>query len=93
VEIEENIRRLRHHALLALWCGNNELEQGLVADKWTITTMSWDDYSQLFYQSISQKVTALDPETDYWPGSPHNPYEDHNYWNDPRYGDAHIWDV
>ncbi|MCX7934369.1 MAG: hypothetical protein N3A66_03820, partial [Planctomycetota bacterium] len=31
-EAEDNVRRLRHHACLALWCGNNELEQGLVGD-------------------------------------------------------------
>ena len=28
VEAVENVRRLRHHAALALWCGNNEMEQG-----------------------------------------------------------------
>ncbi len=32
-EAEYNVRRLRHHPCIALWCGNNELEQGLVADK------------------------------------------------------------
>jgi beta-mannosidase len=26
IEVEENIKRLRHHASLALWCGNNEME-------------------------------------------------------------------
>ena len=25
-EIIDNVRRLRHHASLALWCGNNEME-------------------------------------------------------------------
>ncbi len=34
-EAEDNVRRIRHHASLALWCGNNELEQGLVGDEWT----------------------------------------------------------
>ncbi|MEP6987755.1 MAG: glycoside hydrolase family 2 protein, partial [Chloroflexota bacterium] len=28
-EAEDNIRRLRHHACMALWCGNNEIEQGM----------------------------------------------------------------
>ena len=28
VEAEENIKRLRHRASLALWCGNNEMEAG-----------------------------------------------------------------
>ena len=30
-EIEENVRRIRHHACLALWCGNNEME-GMIYD-------------------------------------------------------------
>jgi beta-mannosidase len=34
VEAVENVRRLRHHASLALWCGNNEMEQGWVEWQW-----------------------------------------------------------
>jgi beta-mannosidase len=92
-EAKDNVRRLRHHACLALWCGNNELEQGLVHDTWTDWAMSWDDYGKLFDQLLPQVVAELDPDTDYWPGSPHTPYEDRSYWNDPRWGDAHIWDI
>lgn len=92
-EAIDNIRRLRHHASMALWCGNNELEQGLVQDKWTKYAMSWDDYGELFDRLLPRLVAELDPETDYWPSSPHTPLKDRNYWNDPRSGDAHIWDV
>ncbi|MBT4498484.1 MAG: hypothetical protein HOC74_12215, partial [Gemmatimonadetes bacterium] len=46
-EAEDNVRRLRHHPSIALWCGNNELEQGLVGDEWTERTMSWEDYGKL----------------------------------------------
>ncbi len=28
IEVEENMQRLRHRASLALWCGNNEMEEG-----------------------------------------------------------------
>ncbi|UCG23833.1 MAG: glycoside hydrolase family 2 protein, partial [Chloroflexota bacterium] len=92
-EARDNIRRLRHHACLALWCGNNELEQGLVYDKWTEWAMSWDDYGKLFDQLLPELVNELDPETAYWPGSPHTPHDDRREWNDPRWGDAHIWEV
>ena len=34
VEVTENIRRLRHRASLALWCGNNEMEWGWVDWGW-----------------------------------------------------------
>jgi beta-mannosidase len=33
-EVIENVRRLRHHACLALWCGNNEMEQGWESWGW-----------------------------------------------------------
>jgi len=92
-EARHQVRRLRHHASLALWCGNNELEQGLVAEQWTDHTMSWADYSLLFDQRLAEIVAQLDPETDYWPGSPHSPYGDRADWNNPKWGDAHIWDV
>ena len=35
IEIEENVRRLRHHACLALWCGNNEIEWFWESRGWT----------------------------------------------------------
>jgi beta-mannosidase len=92
-EAEEQIRRLRHHASLALWCGNNELEQGLVGDKWTNYCMSWEDYGRLYDQMLPEIVARLDPQTDYWPSSPHTPVGNRTYFNDPKSGDAHIWDV
>jgi beta-mannosidase len=93
VEARQQIKRLRHHPSLALWCGNNELEQGLVGEDWSDTTMSWADYSELYDKSLAELVAELDPETDYWPGSPHSPHGDRRDWNNPRWGDAHIWDV
>jgi beta-mannosidase len=87
------VRQLRHHACLALWCGNNELEQGLVQDSWNPWAMSWADYGKLFDDQLPKLVAKLDPDTAYWPSSPHTPYDDRRDWNDPRWGDAHIWDV
>src|SRR5690606_14076975 len=40
LEAIDNVKRLRHHACLALFCGNNEIEQGLASEDWTPTTMS-----------------------------------------------------
>lgn len=92
-EAADNVRRLRHHACLALWCGNNELEQGLVGAEWTRKTMSWADYVPLFDQALPEIVARLDPDTDYWPASPHSPLGNREDWNNPRWGDAHIWEV
>ena len=91
-EAEDNVRRLRHHACLALWVGNNELEQGLVGDEWTTGTMSWADYDKLFEGLLPDVVKRLDPERDYWPGSPHSPSNRRDF-NNPNEGDAHLWSV
>lgn len=92
-EAEEQVRRLRHHACLALWCGNNEMEQGLVSEDWTPWSMSWQDYGRVFDELLPAIIAQLDPQTDYWPSSPHTPIGDRKQWNDPTSGDAHIWDV
>ena len=93
VEAEQNVKRIRHHACLALWCGNNELEQGLVSAEWTNRTMSWADYKPLFDELLPEIVAQIDPQTDYWPSSPHSPCGDRYDFNNPTCGDAHLWSV
>ncbi|MDP0501720.1 MAG: glycoside hydrolase family 2 protein [Verrucomicrobiota bacterium JB022] len=94
-EAEDNVRRLRHHACLALWCGNNELEQipGIVGDE--PGTMNWADYCTLFDDLLGEVVTRLDPVRAYWPSSEHSPIGDRAApaSTDPRWGDAHLWKV
>jgi beta-mannosidase len=92
-EAVDTIRRLRTHPSLALWCGNNELEQGLVGSEWTERTMSWSDYERLFDQLLPSLVSEHDPDRPYWPCSPHTPHGDRRSFNDPSCGDAHCWDV
>ena len=92
-ELHDNIKRLRHHTCIALWCGNNELEQGLAGDEWTDKTMCWKDYSRLFDEIMPNIVNELDPDTDYWPCSPHTPLGDRTEFNNPTCGDSHLWDV
>ena len=92
-EARDNVRRLRHHACIALWCGNNELEQQAVAERWTHHSMSWEDYGLLFDDLLADVVHELAPGTDYWPSSPHSPHGDRADFNNPECGDAHLWDV
>jgi beta-mannosidase len=92
-EARDNVRRLRHHPCMALWCGNNEIEQGLAAPKWTKWTMAWKDYARLFDQLLKQVARELDPQGSYWPGSPHSPHGARKDFNSPRWGDAHLWSV
>ena len=92
-EAEDNVKRLRHHPCMALWCGNNELEQGLVGPGWNKHQMSWADYGKLFDKLLRRLVKRLAPQTDYWPGSPHSPNGDRADHRNPTCGDAHLWDV
>jgi beta-mannosidase len=94
VEVIENIRRLRHRASLALWCGNNEMEQG-----WT--EWNWDKpelqdlkaaYDRFFHHTLPEWCAAEDPDHAYWPSSPSSdtPFETPN---GQIQGDTHYWDV
>ena len=93
-EARDQVRRLRHHACIALWCGNNEQEQGAVKPKPPGPyRMAWKDYSKLFDALLPNIVTELHGDCDYWPSSPHTPHGDRENFNDPTCGDAHLWEV
>ena len=92
-EVADNVKRLRHHPCIAIWCGNNEIEQGLVGEEWDDRQMSWADYSRLFDELIPRVVRENDPERDYWPASPHSPYGDRQNFNNTQWGDVHLWGV
>lgn len=92
-EAEDNIRRLRDHACIALWCGNNEIEAGLPSSPGWMETMSWADYGLLFDDLLANVVRELAPQTAYWPGSPHSSLGDRNDHASPDSGDTHLWSV
>jgi beta-mannosidase len=87
-EAEDNVRRIRHHPCIALWCGNNELEQFIVPN-----IMSWTDYKKLFDVLLPEVIGRFDPDRDYWPSSGHSPHGNREDDCDPRWGDAHLWAV
>jgi beta-mannosidase len=94
VEALENIHRLRHRASLALWCGNNEMEQGWV--EWGWKNLELNElkaaYDKFFHHTLKEWCAAEDPDTAYWPSSPSSdtPFENPNGQSQ---GDAHYWDV
>ena len=92
-EVDDNARRLRHHPCIALWCGNNELEMGLVGDGWTSSHMSWEDYKPLMDRLLPDVLAEHDPGRSYWPASPHTPGGNRADADDPTRGDAHLWKV
>jgi len=93
-EVIQNVRRLRHRASLALWCGNNEMEWGWVDWGWKGTEFQdlKSAYDQFFHHTLPAWCQAEDPDHSYWPSSPSSdtPFVDPN---GQRQGDAHYWDV
>ncbi len=85
------VQRLRHHACLALWCGNNELEQ--LSQDVLQTEERRHAYESLFYDILPRVLKEYDTETAYWPSSPHNPDGYEHGHNNEAGGDAHFWDV
>ena len=94
-EAEDNVRRLSGHPSIALWCGNNELEQiEFVSDHgWERGDMPWDEYDTVFNGVLKDVVEAYGAGVDYWPSSPHSPRGDRRDYNNPKWGDAHLWSV
>ncbi|MGI9146736.1 MAG: beta-mannosidase [Chloroflexota bacterium] len=87
-EARYQVRRLRSHASLALWCGNNE-------NQWLHDRQFWDQpeppaYGALYYDHVLPAAVAeLDGRTPYWPGSPYGG-NDHNSRDE---GNVHNWEV
>ncbi len=91
LEAEYNVKRLRHHPSIALWCGNNE--DYAVAE--SLNLYGLDKDQSLFpgleiYERLLPEICAkLDAGRSYWPGSP---YAGKNS-ADPTMGDRHSWEV
>ena len=99
-ETVDNARRLRHHAALACWCGNNELEMGFTAPAWVDNNvadrtgkMAWASYLELFERVLPSALALADPATPYVRGSPHCHPADERDANTDRSGDQHYWTV
>jgi beta-mannosidase len=86
LEAAKAVRRLRRHASLALWCGNNE-NQTARFDRW-YGDRHVKRWGELYYNQVLPRICkALDSQTPYWPGSPFggkNP-------NGMSHGDRHNW--
>jgi beta-mannosidase len=91
-ELEDNVKRLRHHASLGLWCGNNEMEMFVDMMQWVSTPRQKADYIKIYEYIFPQVIREHDPASFYWPASPSSGGSFDNP-NDPNRGDVHCWDV
>lgn len=93
-EAAQNVRRLRHHASLGLWSGNNEMEVGWAQWGWNAPEYSRlkADYIRMFEILLPGVIRENDPVTSFWPSSPSSG----GCFDDPNgqdRGDMHYWDV
>ncbi|MBK8568066.1 MAG: glycoside hydrolase family 2 protein [Saprospiraceae bacterium] len=103
-EAVDNVRRLRNHPSIALWCGNNEVDvawqQYDEKGGWgwkqqynaTQRTAIWAAYEQVFHRILPEVVKANDPDRFYWPSSPMAGEGKHAGY-ETQSGDIHYWGV
>ena len=95
-EAEDQVRRLRNHPSIVIWCGNNETEGAFA---WRggsklpaeVSRRMWEDYLTVFSGILPRVVERLTPETPYWPSSPSADYEEVS--DTYQSGDMHDWSV
>lgn len=97
-EVRQQALRLRQHPCLALWCGNNEIDEGWHNWGWqkqyrysvTDSAHIWSQYQQLFHDVIPNTLQLADPQTAYWPSSPSIGW---GHRESLVRGDSHYWGV
>jgi beta-mannosidase len=97
-EIEEQVRRLRNHPSIVLWCGNNEIDEAWHNWGWQKqhgyseedSLRIYADYQRLFHELIPSVLAKEDPSRSYHPSSP-----THGWGRAESYvsGDQHYWGV
>lgn len=97
-EAADNIKRLRNHPALALWCGNNEV--GVAIKNWgwesgyAYTNTQWQSlltgYDKLFKELLPQQVATYQPGAFYFHSSPISNW---GKVEDFTKGDNHYWGV
>ncbi|WP_461597488.1 beta-mannosidase [Winogradskyella sp.] len=92
-EAEDNVKRLRNHPSIALWCGNNESSEGWHRWGWQAKRSDeekeeiWNNYLKVF-DSILPKTVNKYSNTSYWQTSPKYGRGNPLYKSE---GDAHDW--
>lgn len=91
-ECIDNVKRIRHHASLGLWCGNNEMEQFVKQGTWVSDPKEVRDYLFQYEHLIPEVLKQYDADTFYWPSSPSSggAFDEPQ---DPDRGDVHYWEV
>ncbi len=89
-EIEYNVKRLSHHASLALWSGNNEIEAMSGGWMYLRDYIKWTE--KFFYGILPEEIRKYDKVTSFIPGSPCGTDSGKGI-NSDNVGDTHLWSV
>lgn len=99
-EVIDNVTRLQGHPSLALWCGNNENDEGWHNWGWqkqfnyskADSTQIWNDYKKVFHEMIPKTLDSILPRSEnrYWSSSPSKGW---GRKESLTQGDVHYWGV
>ena len=94
-EVTQQVRRLQHHAAIALWCGDNEVIGSLT---WYPETKANRDRFVANYDRLNSMLGNIVADEDesrrFWPSSPSLGYLDFSDgWHSDTRGDTHFWQV
>lgn len=99
-EVKDQVNRLQNHPSIALWCGNNEIDEAIV--NWGYqkqlkyskndSLQVWKDYKKLFHELIPNTLrdNLSDEKNIYWPSSPSIGW---GHKESLTEGDSHYWGV
>ncbi len=95
MEATYQIRRVRHHPSIVIWCGNNEIEGIFQDSDWSekLPESAWCEYVKVFAEALPAVCEKEDPSRPYWPTSPGSDLEPTEYAQNPMQGDTHYWGV
>lgn len=99
-EVKDQVNRLQNHPSIALWCGNNEIDEAIV--NWGYqkqfkyskedSLQVWKDYKKVFHKVIPNtlKENLTSEKNMYWPTSPSIGWGHKESLSE---GDSHYWGV
>lgn len=98
-EAIDNVKRLRNHASIALWCGNNECNDAWFNWGWRKRyTRQNPEYAETIWKQFCDQYFVVLPEVvnEYAPGMayrPSSPFAREDGPSDTNTGDRHYWEV
>ncbi|MFM7709341.1 MAG: glycosyl hydrolase 2 galactose-binding domain-containing protein [Ferruginibacter sp.] len=98
MEVKQQIQRLKKYQCIAVWCGNNEIDEAWKNWGWQQqynlhgkdSVQIWKDYQTLFQDSLRKWVADYDGTRAYVPSSPKHGWGHAESFTE---GDSHYWGV